>query len=153
MGKTELLDLDKLLDAPKVVLGGKTYTLKPVSAAVFRHYEAMAALPEAERAMGMYQIARLLLPSEITTEEVDALHPLQISAIIEMATDPVAAARKYMDSQVEARAPNGDGDESPAPSSPTTGSDTPATAVHTELVSRLNASSRSHSPSPSTATR
>lgn len=152
MSESKLLDLDKLLEPQHVMLNGVTHTLKPVNARVFRRVSALHDLSMEEQLIGQYDVVAMLLP-DLPREQVDDLHPTQVRFIMELASDPVNAAQKYLDARIEDRSPNGPGDESPMPSSPTTGSDTPATAVHTELVNRLTASSRSHSPSPSTVTR
>lgn len=145
----DLLDLNKIVDPQQVVLDGVTYTLKPVSAKVYRKYQSFESLPASEKAVAMYEIVKVLLP-DVDEGKVDELHPLQIAAVIEMAMDPVKAADTYARARVDARAPNAEGDESLRPSSPTIGLDTSVIGSQPPPDERSLPFSKTHSPSPST---
>ncbi|HWW84161.1 MAG TPA: hypothetical protein VNZ26_11190 [Vicinamibacterales bacterium] len=150
----ELIDLARVSGdkRPWVRLpGGREHAVEPPNGIAYRRLQRAEKMPPGtEQTMEMYAIGQLLVPSA-TQAEVDGLSEERLFALFELAKAPIQAMEKYIALRVDARNPNGTGDETTGQlSSPTTGSATSATASPTPPASLSELSSVSPSPSPST---
>lgn len=88
------LNLDALLgDAGQVVLGGRTYSVRPIDG---RGYQMVANMGTGMEAVAtMYKVAGLCLP-DVAEDDIQSLTQAQVEAVIEIATGQV---REVEDSQ------------------------------------------------------